>query len=81
MGFRNAQTPSGSEVVVAGSGPVDYVGLEVITASDLVYVDSQGNTTTLTAGAGTGPVPAGMSILCRIVKVTTASGAVLGLKP
>lgn len=72
MGFRNWQTPAGNAVVVAAATPVDYVGLQVITASDITYTDSLGNVIALTA------VPAGTVILCQIVKVTVCSAVVLG---
>lgn len=72
MSFRNGQTPSGTVVVTAAATQVDYVGLTVITASDLVYVDSKGQTTTLSA------VPAGITINCKIQVVSTCSGVVLG---
>lgn len=75
MSFRNAETPSGVEVVTAAATPVNYVGLTVITASNLVFVDSLGVTTTLTA------VPVGTVIRCRIVVVSTCSGVVLGHIP
>lgn len=64
--------PSGVAVVVAGAGFVDYIGLQVLTASDLTFLDSLGTTSTLTA------VPAGSTIICKVVKVTTCSGVVLG---
>lgn len=74
MSFRNGQTPSGTVVVTAASTQVDYVGLTVLTTSDLTYVDSLGATTTLTA------VAAGITINCKIAQVTTASGVVLAYK-
>lgn len=75
MSFRNGQTPSGTVVVTASASQVDYVGLTVITASDLTYVDSNAATTTLTA------VPAGITINCKIAVVSTCTGVVIGYKP
>lgn len=63
--------PSGTVVVVASASAVNYVGLTVITASDLVYEDGKGQTTTLSA------VPAGITITCVIRVVSTCSGVVL----
>lgn len=75
MSFRNSQTPSGTVVVTASSSPVDFVGLTVLTASDLTYRDSKAQSTVLTA------VPAGITINCRIDQVTVCSGVVLGYQP
>lgn len=72
MSMRNGQTPGGTVVVTAGSTAVDFVGVTVISASDLTYVDGKGATTTLTA------VPAGITINCRIISVPVCSGVVLG---
>lgn len=74
MGFRNDTIPAGTVVVTASASAVDYVGLLVISSSDLTYIDDLGATTTLTA------VPAGVNIICRIRKVTTCSGVVLAYK-
>jgi hypothetical protein len=75
MSFRNDRTPSGTQVVVAGAGQVNYIGLLVITSSNLTYVDALGQTTTLTA------VPAATKIDCQITNVSVASGVVLGYQP
>jgi hypothetical protein len=72
MSFRNSNTASGTTVITAGSSAVNYVALQVITSSDLTYVDGNTATTTLTA------VPAGTRIDCIVTKVTTCSGVVLG---
>lgn len=66
--------PAGTVVVTASASFVDYIGLQVLTASDLTYVDGLGATTTLTA------VPAGTLIICKVVKVTTCSAIVLAYK-
>jgi len=72
MSMSNKYTPRGTVVIVAGSTPVNYMGLTVLTTSDLVYIDGVGATTTLTA------VAAGITIPVQITKVTTCTGVVLG---
>lgn len=72
---QNNLIASGTVVVTASANPVSYVGLVVITASDLTYKDGLGATTTLTG------VPAGITIACQITAVTTVSGVVLGYTP
>lgn len=72
--MRNWQTPPGTELVTASGNAVDYVGLTVLTASDITYTDSLGGVTVLTA------VPAGITIMCQIVKVTVCSAIVLAMK-
>lgn len=76
MSMRNGQTPAGTEVAVAGAA-VNYVGVTVIVAGDLVYTDSQGNVTSLT---GANAPPAGLTINCAIQKVTTIGGTAIGYK-
>lgn len=75
MGFRNASTPAGSAVVVASATPVNYIALQVITSSNLTYLDGNGATTTLTA------VPALSVINCQITQVSVCSGVVIGFTP
>lgn len=70
--FRNSHTAEGSTVVVPSANAVNYVALQVITQSDLTYLDGKGNQTVLTA------VQAGIRIDCIVTQVTVASGTVLG---
>lgn len=72
MTHRNDLIASGTDVVVADTDPVNYVGLLVLSASDLTYVDGRGFTTALTA------CPAGVTIAARVVQVTVCTGVVLG---
>jgi hypothetical protein len=72
MSMSNKYTPRGTVVVSASATPVNFMGLTVLTTSDLTYVDSLGVTTTLTA------VAAGITILVQVTKVTTCTGVVLG---
>ncbi len=73
--MRNANVPSGTVKVVASASPVNYIGLTVISLSDLTYVDSLGQTTTLVG------VQPNIFIRCQIVVVSTCTGDVLGHQP
>lgn len=75
MSHRNDLVAAGAVVIVAGVTPVNYVGLGVITASDITFQDGKGQSVALTA------VPAGMTLPVVVRQVTVCSGVVLGYQP
>lgn len=75
MSFTNDKTAAGVVKVVPSTDPVGYVALQVISDSDLTFMDGKFQETELTA------VPAGTRIDCTITQVSVCTGVVLGYEP